>query len=564
MSLPEKSRAVHFVGIGGYGMSALALVLLEKGYRVSGSDLKESSLTAGLKTRGATVFTGHRAENVGEAEVVIYSTAVPPGNAEILEAKKRGLSLWHRSELLAALLNSAYGIAIAGAHGKTTTTAMTALLLEEGGYDPTAIVGGVVPRYGGNARVGSSRYLVAEADESDSSFLRYYPQLALVTGMEADHLEHYDHDYARLARAYRTFLSHVPTSGTAILCADDAGLCELGRELTCRVVYYGTGRKTGINWNTENAKNIDGLQAPHSIQSTQISQSAQVTQGMQGMPGTKSSQGSLGSQGSLDSQDSLGSESYLGTLGSHSSQSSQGVQSSQSAQSSKVKPYYHADRISLQGRSASFDFCRDGKLLASGITLGAPGLHNVANAVGALAATTELGGDPARCAGALAGFSGAGRRFEEIGVVDGVTVIDDYAHHPTEVRATLEAAQGAGRSVICLFQPHRYTRTAAFFEQFAAAFDRARLVLLHSVYSAGEEPIEGADGEALAARMRRVGQAQAGQTEVYYHDDLSVLEEKAVAAAKPGDLIITMGAGDVTLAAPRIVERLERKKAGGE
>ncbi len=233
-----KANHVHFIGIGGYGMSALALILLKKDYTVSGSDLKGSPLTESLTTAGATFTIGHSPANLGSAELVIYSTAVPADNPEVIAARQRGLTLWHRSELLAALLNNSYGIAIAGAHGKTTTTAMVALLLEAGGLDPTAVIGGVLPAYGSNARVGSSQYLVAEADESDSSFTRYFPRLALVTGIEADHLEHYNNDYDSLKQAYSTFLSQVPAAGRAILCADDAALVELSRKLACPVVFY--------------------------------------------------------------------------------------------------------------------------------------------------------------------------------------------------------------------------------------------------------------------------------------------------------------------------------------
>ena len=236
MPLPTNTKQVHFIGIGGYGMSALAQILLQKGFQVSGSDLKESPLTESLAVQGATIQFGHSAANLGTADLVVYSTAVPADNPELAAARQRNILLWHRSELLADLLNSSFGIAIAGAHGKTTTTAMAGLLLEAGGLDPTVIIGGVLPAYGSNARLGSSRYLVAEADESDSSFTRYYPRVALITGMEPDHLEHYNNDYHSLQQAYSTFLAHLPPEGTAILCATDSDLCALGSRLSAKVV----------------------------------------------------------------------------------------------------------------------------------------------------------------------------------------------------------------------------------------------------------------------------------------------------------------------------------------
>jgi UDP-N-acetylmuramate--alanine ligase len=460
--LPEKITHIHFIGIGGYGMSALALILLQKGYRVSGSDIGESLLTESLASGGADVKIGHSAGNLGSAQLVVYSTAVPADNPELAVALSRGILTWHRSELLAALLNDSYGIAIAGAHGKTTTTAMAALLLEAGGLDPTAIIGGVLPAYSSNARLGKSRYLVAEADESDSSFTRYYPRLALVTGIEADHLEHYDNDYAGLQQAYNIFLSHLPDDGTAVLCSDDPGLRELGKSLHCPVTYY----------------------------------------------------------------------SFAG--------------------SPENEPGYYAANISREVRSSTFDLYHRGKLTAAGVKVGVPGNHNISNAVGALALAGELGLDLPACSVALSSFTGVGRRFDIIGMAGEVTVVDDYAHHPTEVRATLEAARsGAGR-IICIFQPHRYTRTATFLEEFSAAFDEADVLLLHSIYPAGEVPIPGATSEALAELIR-----QRDCVTVFQSNDISVLEEKAVSLALPGDLIFTMGAGDITKSAPRILALLQ-------
>ncbi len=467
--LPPGTKHVHFIGIGGYGMSALALILLQKSFTVSGSDLKESPLTETLTAAGATVAIGHSALNLGPADLVVYSTAVPDDNPELTAARQRCLTLWHRSELLAALLNNSYGIAIAGAHGKTTTTAMTALLLEAGGLDPTAVIGGILPAYGSNARVGKSEYLVAEADESDSSFTRYFPRLALVTGIEADHLEHYNFDYASLKRAYATFLSQLPAEGTAVICADDPALLELSRKLTCSVAFYSLAGQPGFQ--------------PDAI--------------------------------------------------------------------------YYAANIAIDGRCSTFDLYHNRRPIATGITLQVPGSHNISNAVGALAVAATLGLDPAACAPALATFTGVGRRFEIIGTARDITVVDDYAHHPTEVRATLEAARPTARRVLCLFQPHRYSRTAAFLDEFARAFSDADLLFLHSVYPAGEAPLPGADAKALAARIRELSGIPVTQ-----NDNITALETEAAHLARHGDLIITMGAGDITYSAPRILKLLEATKSG--
>jgi UDP-N-acetylmuramate--alanine ligase len=369
---------------------------------------------------------------------VVYSTAVPGGNPEFAAAVKRNLTIWHRSELLAALLNNSFGIAIAGAHGKTTTTAMVALLLEAGGLDPTAVIGGVLPAFGSNARLGSGRYLVAEADESDSSFTRYHPRLALVTGIEPDHLEHYENDYSRLQQAYSIFLANLPPDGTAVLCSDDPALTELGFRLSCKVVYY--------------------------------SGSEEVDPAGAALP----------------------------------------------------NPAYYPANISLAGNSSVFDLYDRSRLIAVAVTLGVPGVHNIGNAVGALALTAQLGLDPAACAPTLAAFQGVGRRFEVIGTVNEITVIDDYAHHPTEVRATIETARLSGSRVICLFQPHRYSRTAAFFEEFARAFDGADLVFLHSIYPAGETAIPGITSEALAEQIRRYSSIS-----VTCSDNITILEEES-------------------------------------
>ncbi len=460
--LPDNVKDIHFIGIGGYGMSALAHVLLEKGYGVSGSDIRESAITGMLKEKGAIVHISHHAENLGKTQLVIYSTAITPDNPELLAAKEKEITVWHRSDLLAVLINNCYGIAVAGAHGKTTTTAMVSLLLEAGGLDPTSIIGGFVPLHGSNARIGKSQYLVAEADESDSSFVRYYPHMAIVTGIEADHLEHYGNEYENLHKAYSVFLSQVSAGGTAVICAEDDELRNLASHLECKVIYY--------------ALNDDP----------------------------------------------------------------------------RVRPDYCAANIAIEGLGSKFDLYHRGKLCAEGVRISIPGNHNISNAVAAFALIAQLGLDPASYTYALKDFKGVGRRFEVIGMGKGVTVIDDYAHHPTEIKATLEAARPRTEGkIICLFQPHRYSRTAYFIREYTTAFNSADILLLHSVYSAGEKPIPGATSEALADRINTEGSVT-----VIQDDDISNLEKEAVFKANPGDLIITMGAGDINYSAPRIVKML--------
>lgn len=453
---------IHFIGIGGYGMSALAQVMLELGYRVTGSDIKESAITRRLSEQGAEVKLGHHQDNLGSCEMVVFSTAIPPDNPEILEAHRRNLPVWHRSELLASLINDHYGIAVAGTHGKTTTTTMIALLLEQGGLDPTAIVGGVVASFNGNARVGKSRYLVAEACESDHSFLRYYPRLALITNLEPDHLEHYGGDFNRLREAYKDFLKHLHPDGCAILCMDDPNLSELKPYLDREVVTYG-----------------------------------------------------------LEGPDQIGVD-------------------------------YTGRRITTIGRGSTFVLYRGEEAITNEIVLQVPGRHNVCNAVGALAVAARLGLDPQQCASALKDFYGAGRRFEVVGEINGITIVDDYAHHPTEVRVTLEAARDEGRRIISIFQPHRYTRTAYFFEEFARAFTGADLVLLHRIYPAGEEPIDGISAGALAERILEV---KGGP--VHASDHMEELESLALEFACPGDIILVMGAGDISQLAYSLLKRFQ-------
>lgn len=438
-------KKVHFIGIGGYGMSALAYVLLESGFEVTGSDLKSSTLTENLRQAGAAVYIGHKAEQIGEAQLVVYSTAIPPHNPELEEARRGAIPLWHRSELLAAIINERYGIAIAGTHGKTTSTAMVSLLLEHGGYDPTAFIGGEVSFLSGNARVGKSDYVVAEACESDYSFLRYQPRAAIVTNVEPDHLEFYGGDFHRLVEAYRGFLSNVKGEGPLFLCAEDPILNEIKDTLDRPVLTYGFSADSDIR----------------------------------------------------------------------------------------------GERVCIEGLGSSFCIVARGHTLGE-VQLRVPGTHNVLNALSAAAMALELGVDFSCVREALYEFRGVKRRFERIGEGRNIMVVDDYGHHPTEIRVTLEAARGSSRRIICVFQPHRYSRTKFLWDEFKAAFDEADVLVLTPVYSAGEEPLPGISSEKLAEKIHS-GTSQ----QVYYRPNFDAVINLLDEVVAPGDLVLTMGAGDV-------------------
>jgi UDP-N-acetylmuramate--alanine ligase len=443
---------VHFIGIGGYGMSALAKVMLEKGMIVSGSDLAEGSFIDKLRAKGAMISIGHAAHQVNGADVVVYSTACNQENPEIVAARAQGMLVIHRADLLAALLNEQKGIAIAGAHGKTTTSSMTAVVMDGCGLQPTYVIGGEVVNFGDNARAGVSEWVVAEADESDRSFLKYYPQIAVVTNIEADHLENYDGDFAVLLASYRQFLQQIRPGGTAILCIDDSYLRELAQELReqgeCQVITYG-----------------------------------------------------------LTSEDAD----------------------------------YRVSELAEADRYLSFTVMHHQRALGA-VELFVPGRHNALNSLAALITAIEEGGvDFATAATSLKTFRGAKRRFQVIGEAKGILVVDDYAHHPTEIVATLQAARSTGRRVVAAFQPQRYTRTYFLFNEFSRAFANADEVLITDIYSpAGEQPIEGVHSAALVEaigrnsnhRVRHI--ATNGELLTWLHEHAQV-----------GDVVITMGAGDI-------------------
>ncbi|MCY0875066.1 MAG: UDP-N-acetylmuramate--L-alanine ligase [Firmicutes bacterium] len=440
---------VHFVGIGGAGMSAIAHVLLSKGVVVSGSDAVASEYTRKLTQAGATVYIGHDAKHVQGADRVVYSTALGSDNLELQAARANRIPLLHRSEMLALLMQEGIGIAIAGAHGKTTTTSMVAYILSRAGLDPTFLVGGVVANLQTGAHAGAGNLIVAEADESDGSFLNYRPQIAVITNIEADHLEHYGGDFARLQEAYVRFANLVPPSGLLVGCFDDVHVRTLSTAVSARVCTY-------------------------SLQDAQADLVADVRE-----------------------------------LTSHGSSS----------------------LVQLRGEPLGV------------LTLHVPGRHNVANALAALAVALEAGVSFPVAALALEEFRGALRRFQVVyeDAERNVTVIDDYAHHPTEIEATIAALKEDGRRIVAVFQPQRYTRTFHLFEDFTKAFVQADEVIITSIYSpVGEQPIAGVTGESLCAGVREQSNAKA-----HFCSTLQDVQAQLQVIVEPGDVVLTMGAGDI-------------------
>lgn len=454
-----KRQPVHFTGIGGIGMSGLAEVMLELGYPVSGSDLKSSPTTERLTVRGARIFYNHAAANLGGAKAVVVSSAVRSDNPEVTEARRRGLPVIPRGELLAELMRQKFGIAIAGSHGKTTTTSMAATLLSRAGLDPTFVIGGRVGMMGGaNAGLGKSDYLVVESDESDGSFLKLAPIIVVVTNIDREHLDHYL-GIDEIRAAFGEFIGKVPFYGVAILCLDDENIQRILPRVNRRVITYGHSAQADL-------RIVD------------------------------SSSGHMASQ---------------------------------------------------------FHLYWNGRDLGC-FKLNVPGAHNVLNATAAVAIGLELEIPIEEIRGALAGFTGVDRRFQVRGVVRGVTVIDDYGHHPTEIRATLEAARACRfEHVHVLFQPHRYTRTQALLDDFARAFHQADHVEVADIYGASETPISGVSSEALVRRMQEFG-----HRDVRYAGSLENGIAAVAGAAHAGDAIITLGAGSVSQCAETLLEKLRQ------
>jgi UDP-N-acetylmuramate--alanine ligase len=455
-------RHIHFVGIGGVGMSGLAEILRSLEFEVSGSDMRESGTTKRLATLGVRVDIGHRADNVCGVDVVVYSSAIRESNPELSEARALGIPVIGRAEMLAELMRVKYGVAIAGSHGKTTTTSLVATVLRAAGLDPTVVVGGKMAALGSNARLGAGDLLVAEADESDGSFLRLTPTIAVVTNIDPEHLDHYG-THERVKDAFVEFASRVPFYGLAILCLDHPHVQDILPKIQRRHVTYGVSPQSD----------------------------------------------------------------------------------------------YSARGIQFRGLTTSFNAYRRGEPLG-GFTVRMPGAHNVLNCLATIAVADELEVPLDVTKQALATFGGVARRFSIVGVVDDVTMIDDYGHHPAEVRATIEAAQrafpGDDRRIVVAFQPHRHTRTRDLFADFTRAFNQADVLLVTDIYAAGEAPIPGTSAEVLVQAIREHGHHDAR----YVHDKAE-LPEVLEDLVRPGDVVIALGAGDINQAAYGLKERLEAK-----
>ena len=458
--LPGDVGPIHFVGIGGIGMSGIAEVLLNHGYTVQGSDQKTTKITDRLAGLGATIFEGQAAENLAGAQVVVISSAIKPGNPELDEARRMGLPVVRRAEMLAELMRLKSNIAIAGTHGKTTTTTMVAEVLVAGGIDPTVVNGGIIHAYGSNARMGQGEWMVVEADESDGSFLRLKSTVAIVTNIDPEHMEHWG-DFERLKQGFLDFVSNIPFYGVAVCCTDHPEVRSLvGRITDRRVITY-------------------GFNAQADVRALNLRYEAGVA---------------------------------------------------------------HFD-IALQAED----------IVIEGCSLPMPGDHNVSNALSAVAVARHLGmkGDEIR--GALAAFGGVNRRFTKVGEVNGVTIIDDYGHHPVEIAAVLKAARQATQGrVIAVHQPHRYTRLSALFEDFCGCFNEADVVAIAEVYAAGEAPIAGASRDDLVAGLIRHGHRHARA--VTDEDDLLRLVREQ---ARPGDMVVCLGAGTISAWANNLPARLQ-------
>jgi UDP-N-acetylmuramate--alanine ligase len=461
-----KIQRIHFVGIGGIGMSGIAEVLLNLGYKVSGSDLKTSAVTQRLASLGATTFEGHRAENIIGAEVVVTSSAISADNPEVTEAHNLHIPVIQRAEMLAELMRLKYGIAIAGMHGKTTTTSMVAAVLAAGGLDPTVVVGGRVDAMGSNARHGKSQYLVAEADESDRSFLKLSPILSIVTNIDREHMDCY-RNMRDVKKTFLEFMDRVPFYGMIVACNDDPLLRKMLPEVQRRTVTYGTKRGSDFLIKSEETKR----------------------------------------ESAADS-----------------------------------RPYSRF-RVTYQKKDLG-EF-----------TLHVPGVHNVLNATAAIAVGVGLDIPADAIRTALDQFRGVDRRFQLRGTAAGISVIDDYGHHPTEIKATLAAARQCGfRKIHVIFQPHRYTRTRDLMEEFTTAFADADSLFVLDIYAASEKPIEGITGEVLAQRIR-----EKGGKPVEYVNSVADAIGAATKAAQAGDMILTLGAGSISQLGPLILEKLTER-----
>jgi UDP-N-acetylmuramate--alanine ligase len=470
-----KTRHVHFVGIGGVGMSGIAELLANLGYAVSGSDEKRSATTDRLGTLGIRIALGHDAAHVGEADVVVISSAVRATNPEVVEAGRRQVPVIPRAEMLAELMRLRFAVAVAGAHGKTTTTSMIALALERAGLDPTAVIGGRLSAFGSNARLGRGELMVAEADESDRSFLKLFPAIAVITNIDHEHLENYG-GFEDLQQAFVDFANKVPFYGAVVACLDDANLAAVLPRMTRRVTTYG----------------LDSADADLTA--------SDVTLGPLSVTATvkRRARGSAGS-----SQDG------------------------------------GADR-------------RKAQVTLGVLTLAVPGRHNLLNALAAVAVGLELGLSFDRVAAGLKDFRGVERRFDVRGEPNGILVVDDYGHHPTEIAAVIAAARTFGRRIVVAFQPHRFSRTCSLMDAFGPALAAADHVVLTDIYAAGEDPIPGVTLETLGAAVRR-----SVKVPVDLIPRLDDVVPAVVRVARPGDIVITLGAGSIGTVADRLVEALK-------
>jgi len=458
-TMRRKIKRIHFVGIGGIGMSGIAEVLLNLGYTISGSDLSQSDLTQRLASLGARIYTGHHASNLGDTDVVVTSTAVKTDNPEVLEAHKRNIPVIPRAEMLAELLKMKFSIAVSGSHGKTTTTSMVATVLASGGLDPTMVIGGKLASIGSNAKLGDGEVIVAEADESDGSFLKLSPSLAVITNIDLEHLDYF-RDIEDIKDAFLQFANIVPFYGSTIICLDDENAKAILPNIKRKTVTY-------------------GLNAPAD---------------------------------------------------------------------------YTASEISFSGHSSSYIVHYKEKAFGS-VTLHVPGLFNVYNSLAAIAVGRELDMDYPTIIEGLKIFSGVQRRLEVKGQVNGITIVDDYGHHPTEISETLKAAKQVWKEkIIVVFQPHRYTRTKALFNEFLTAFPNADELIVTDIYAASEAPINGVNAEKLCDGIRN-----RGHNNVIYMRTFEDIVDHLLSIAKPTDVIITQGAGNVWKIGEEFLKRASQK-----
>lgn len=457
-----KFRAVHMVGIGGAGMSGIAEVLLNLGHAVQGSDIAEGQAVKRLKSLGAEIFIGHSASNVKNPQVLVRSTAVSDDNPELIAAREKGIPIIGRAEMLAELMRLHTGIAIAGTHGKTTTTSLCASIFDTAGLDPTVIIGGLLNAYGANAYLGKGEYLIAEADESDGSFLCLLPILNVVTNVDYDHVDHYS-DQDSVDKHFIEFMNKVPFYGVNIVCGDDPGVQRILPQIKRPVITYGFGKDNHIRAEIQESTSINWF------------------------------------------------------------------------------------RVFIKDENGE-------EIEFAEIELNHPGKHNVLNALAAIGVSIEAGIEPKYCVAGLANFSGVSRRFERKGEVNGITIIDDYGHHPVEIKATLACAQQVfpQRRIIMAFQPHRFTRTQALFGDFCQAFEGVDMLFLSEIYPASEKPIPGISGASLAQGIRQVSQIN-----VEFIEQIKNMDEIIAKELKAGDVLITQGAGNITTVGPKVLSRLE-------